>query len=320
MPKRSQTTSRTAAGAWVRPDQVPGLPVRDRTLVMGIVNTTPDSFSDGGENAEIESGIAHGLALAARGADIVDVGGESTRPGAGRVPFDVELGRVLPVVRALADAGVTVSVDTMRARVAAAAVAAGAAAVNDVSGGLADPDMAACVAEARVPYIAMHWRAPSATMHLHTSYRDVVRDVALELRRRVDALVAAGVDPARIVVDPGLGFAKLPGHNWQLLARLHELRAIGRPILIGASRKTFLGQAVAAQGRTPEPPERDAATTAVSALAAAAGAYCVRVHDVRSTLQAVRVATECTMATSTCPDSVRPRPGSDALIERMRVR
>jgi dihydropteroate synthase len=300
---------------------VPGLPVRDRTLVMGIVNVTPDSFSDGGAHVESQAGIEHGLLLASQGADIIDVGGESTRPGAGRVPIEVELDRVVPVVRALADAGLVVSVDTTRARVAQAALSVGAAAVNDVSGGLADPDMAGCVAQAAVPFIAMHWRGPSATMQRHTDYRDVVATVAAALRRRVDALIAAGVDRARIVLDPGLGFAKLPEHNWQLLARLPELQAIGRPILLGASRKAFLGAAVVVpEGQLP-PAERDAATAAVSALAAHAGVYCVRVHDVKSTVQAVRVAQH--WAAPPVPpgsDRVTSRPSADALFGRMRMR
>ncbi|TQC37657.1 dihydropteroate synthase, partial [Rhodococcus sp. WS4] len=194
-----------------------------RCLVMGIVNVTPDSFSDGGLCAAADSAITRGLALAADGADIVDVGGESTRPQAHRVPVAEELRRVLPVVRALSEAGVLVSVDTMRAQVAAAAVEAGAAVVNDVSGGLADPDMAATVAEVDVPYIAMHWRGHSTTMADLAVYDDVVTEVVTELADRLDALISAGIREDRIVLDPGLGFAKTGAHNWALLAHLDRI-------------------------------------------------------------------------------------------------
>jgi dihydropteroate synthase len=265
------------------------MPVRSRCLVMGIVNVTADSFSDGGLFEDPGKAVAHGLALAADGADLIDVGGESTRPGAGRVPVEVELGRVVPVIRELAAAGLLVSVDTTRARVAEAAVRAGAGVVNDVSGGLADPAMARCVAEAAVPYVAMHWRGPSAVMYRHARYRDVVAEVVDELSRRVDALVAAGVDIERIVVDPGLGFAKRPHHNWQILHRLNELCRVGPPVLLGASRKSFLrGPGPVATG-VPTPAALDPATAAVSALAARAGVFCVRVHDVPGSLLAIRL-------------------------------
>ncbi|WP_433566731.1 dihydropteroate synthase [Nocardia sp. CA-151230] len=254
---------------------------------MGIVNVTPDSFSDGGLYLATDRAIKRGLDMAAAGSDIVDVGGESTRPGASRVPGEEEKRRVLPVVRALAAAGVAVSIDTMHADVAEAALDAGACAINDVSGGLADPDMSRCAADSGVPYIAMHWRAPSDEMYRHAAYYDVVAEVAAELERRLDALVGAGVSFEQIIVDPGLGFAKNAGHNWQLLARLDALHALGRPILIGASRKSFLGRLI---GEGSPPRHRDDATAAVSALAAAAGAYCVRVHNVAPTLDAVRVA------------------------------
>ena len=268
------------------------MPVRDRCLVMGILNVTPDSFSDGGSYLDTARAVEHALALIDQGADVIDVGGESTRPGAHRVPPDEELRRVLPVIRDLAPTGVTISIDTTRSEVADAALAAGAHVVNDTSGGLADPDMVRCVASAGVPYIVMHWRAPSIEMARHANYDDVVAEVAGELRQRLDALVAAGVDPERVVLDPGLGFAKRPPHDWQLLAHLDELRALGRPVLVGASRKSFLGALLTTPAGTPPPRERDAATAAVSALAAAAGAYCVRVHEVRSSLDAVRVAEE----------------------------
>jgi len=280
-----------AAGART---EVPGFPRRGRCLVMGVVNVTPDSFSDGGAYLAAASAIGHGLAMARDGADIIDVGGESTRPGAGRVQEAEELRRILPVVRDLAAAGATVTVDTTRAAVAEAALAAGAAGINDVSGGLADPAMAPLAAAARVPYIAMHSRGPSAGMQRRAAYDDVVTEVAAELRARLEALLQAGIDRRRVVLDPGLGFAKLPAHNWQLLRRLGELTALGQPVLIGASRKAFLGAVLRRADETPPPQARDAATAAVSALAAAAGAWCVRVHDVPTTLDAVRVAAEWT--------------------------
>lgn len=262
-----------------------------RTLVMGVVNVTPDSFSDGGEWYEPESAIAHGLELLAEGADILDVGGESTRPGSGRVPRERELERVLPVIEALAAHGAIVSVDTTRAVVAERAVAAGARLVNDVSGGLADPAMAATVADLGTPYVAMHWRGHSDVMDDLEVYDDVVVDVVDELSARMDALVGAGVDAAQIVLDPGLGFAKAGVLNWPLLANLRALGALGRPVLVGASRKRFLGHLLAGSDGTPVPPlARDDATAAVSALSAAAGAWCVRVHAVRASADAVRVA------------------------------
>ncbi|MGW5434553.1 dihydropteroate synthase [Streptomyces sp. NPDC004059] len=258
---------------------------------MGVVNVTPDSFSDGGRSFAPQAAVAHGLALLEQGADIVDVGGESTRPGAARPPAEEELRRVLPVVRELAAAGATVSVDTMRAEVAARALDAGARLVNDVSGGLADPAMLPLMARANTPYVLMHWRGHSAGMQANARYDDVVTDVVDELRLRIDAALEAGVQPGRLIVDPGLGFAKTPGHNWELLARLGEVRALGRPVLVGASRKSFLGQVLAdpTTGRPRPATSRDAATTAVSVLAAAQGVWCLRVHDVGSTLDAVRV-------------------------------
>ncbi|WP_342661301.1 dihydropteroate synthase [Rhodococcus ruber] len=265
---------------------------------MGIVNVTPDSFSDGGLCAAADAAIARGHALAADGADIVDIGGESTRPHAQRVPVEEEVSRVLPVVRALSAAGVLVSIDTMRATVAAAAVEAGAAVVNDVSGGLADPDMASCAADLDVPYIAMHWRGHSATMTDLAVYDDVVSDVVIELHRRIDALITAGVREEHIVLDPGLGFAKTATHNWALLGNLDRIIALGRPVLVGASRKSFLGALVAdAEGAVPPPADRDDLTAAVSTLSAAAGAYCVRVHEVKSARRAVSVAAAWCSAT-----------------------
>ncbi|ADG90134.1 dihydropteroate synthase [Thermobispora bispora] len=270
---------------------VPGLPDPGRCLVMGVVNVTPDSFSDGGRWFDTDSAIRHGLELVAEGADIVDVGGESTRPGALRVSLEEELRRVVPVIRALAQEGVTVSVDTMRAEVAQAAVEAGAALVNDVSGGLADPAMPRVVAEAGVPYVVMHWRGHSADMDSRAIYADVVTEVCEELRKRVDSVLGLGVREEQLILDPGLGFSKRPEHNWALLAAMDELHRLGRPLLIGASRKRFLGRLLAGPDGTPRPfAECDDATVAVSALAARAGAWCVRVHSVRPNVDAVRVA------------------------------
>lgn len=258
---------------------------------MGIVNVTPDSFSDGGRWFDPERAVEHGLALLDEGADILDVGGESTRPGAARPAVEEELRRVLPVVRELAAAGATVSVDTMRAEVAAHAVEAGAALVNDVSGGLADPEMLPLMARAGTPYVLMHWRGHSAGMQANAVYDDVVTDVVDELRARVEAALCAGVPADCLIVDPGLGFAKHAEHNWRLLGHLREVVALGRPVLVGAARKSFLGHLLAdpETGRPRPAHLRDAATSAVSVLAAAQGAWCVRVHDVASTADAVRV-------------------------------
>ena len=263
---------------------------RARTLVMGVVNVTPDSFSDGGAWFEPDAAVAHGRDLLAARADLIDVGGESTRPGAQRPPVGEELRRVLPVVAALARAGAVVSVDTMRADVAAEALECGATMVNDVSGGLADPGMLALVGRRAVPYVAMHWRGHSADMQSRAVYDDVVAEVCRELAERRDAAVGAGVAPERIVLDPGLGFAKTAEHNWTLLAHLDALRQLGHPILIGASRKAFLGRLGRPGHEPPAPPlERDEATLATSVVAAFAGVWAVRVHDVASTRWALDV-------------------------------
>ncbi|MET8441829.1 dihydropteroate synthase [[Kitasatospora] papulosa] len=270
---------------------VRGLPEWDRCAVMGVVNVTPDSFSDGGHWFDTTSAIKHGLELVAEGADLIDVGGESTRPGASRVDEAEELRRVIPVVRGLASEGVTVSVDTMRAVVAEQSVAAGAALVNDVSGGLADPGMIPAVADAGVPFVVMHWRGFSESMNSRAVYGDVVGEVVAELRERMEAVIEGGVAPERLVIDPGLGFAKDAAQDLALVAHLDRLRDLGRPLLVAASRKRFLGHVLAAEGAAPPPArERDAATAAVSALSAAAGAWAVRVHAVRPTADAVRVA------------------------------
>ncbi|MDQ1009215.1 dihydropteroate synthase [Streptomyces sp. V4I23] len=267
-----------------------GLPEWDRCAVMGVVNVTPDSFSDGGRWFDTTAAIKRGLDLVAQGADLVDVGGESTRPGATRVDEAEELRRVVPVVRGLAAEGVVVSVDTMRASVAEQAIAAGAVLVNDVSGGLADPRMVPAVAETGAPFVVMHWRGFSEDMNSRAVYGDVVAEVVAELRERMEAVVAGGIAPERIVVDPGLGFAKAAEHDLALVAHLDELRALGRPVLVAASRKRFLGRVLAKEGATPPARERDAATAAVSAIAAHEGAWAVRVHEVRATADAVRVA------------------------------
>lgn len=268
-----------------------GLPEWDRCAVMGVVNVTPDSFSDGGQWFDTELAVKHGLDLVASGADLVDVGGESTRPGAARVDEAEELRRVVPVVRELAGAGVVVSVDTMRASVAERAVAAGAVLVNDVSGGAADPAMVPVVAAAGVPFVVMHWRGQSIDMNNRAVYGDVVGEVIAELGESLERAVAGGIEPNRIVVDPGLGFAKNAEHDLELLAQLAALRELGRPVLVAASRKRFLGRVLAGGAGSPPPArERDAATAAVSAIAAHEGAWAVRVHEVRASADAVRVA------------------------------
>ncbi|MFC7754305.1 dihydropteroate synthase [Tsukamurella soli] len=253
---------------------------------MGVVNVTADSFSDGGRYLDVDAAVAHGLELVAEGAAIVDVGGESTRPGAHRVPAEVERERVVPVIGALAAAGVTVSVDTMRASVATAALAAGAAIVNDVSGGRADPDMARVVADSSVPWVLMHWRSSLDLRHDFAEYDDVVTSVRDELLQQVELAVAAGVPAERVILDPGLGFAKRADHNWALLRSLDAFTGTGLRVLVGASRKRFLGELLG--GRPPA--GREVATAAVSALCAAAGVWGVRVHDVRASVDAVAVA------------------------------
>jgi dihydropteroate synthase len=269
---------------------VRGLPQPGRTLVMGVLNVTPDSFSDGGRWFDLDAAVSHGLALAAEGADIVDVGGESTRPGAARPGAAEELRRVLPVVQALVGAGVVVSIDTMQAEVAAATVAAGARVVNDVSGGLADPDMLTTVAGLDVAYVAMHWRGHSTVMQDRTHYADVVTDVRDELRDRRDRARAAGIAPDRLVLDAGFGFAKTGDHNWELLRRLEELDTLGVPQLVGVSRKAFLGALLADDDGHPRPaPERDDATTALTTLLALRGVWGVRVHAVRASRDAIAV-------------------------------
>ena len=258
---------------------------------MGVVNVTDDSFSDGGHYLDADRAVEHGLALAADGAAIIDVGGESTRPGAVRIDPRVETARVVPVVKELASLGIRVSIDTMHAGVARAALESGAQMVNDVSGGRADTGMAPLLAEADVPWVLMHWRSVSSD-HPHKAprYRDVVAEVRAELLAGVDDAVAAGVDPAKLIIDPGLGFAKTGQHNWALLHALPELVATGVPVLVGASRKRFLGSLLAGPDGAVRPPDgRETATAVISALAAVHGAWGVRVHDVRASVDALRV-------------------------------
>ena len=258
---------------------------------MGVLNVTDDSFSDGGRYLDADGAVAHGLALAAEGAGIIDVGGESTRPGATRGDPRVELSRVVPVVKELSAQGITISIDTMHADVARAALQSGAQIVNDVSGGRADPAMAALVAEAGVLWVLMHWRSVSAQRpHEAPHYRDVVAEVRAELLASVDDAVGAGVDPAKLVIDPGLGFAKTGQHNWALLQALPEFVATGIPVLLGASRKQFLGTLLAGPDGSPRPPDgRETATAVISALGALHGAWGVRVHDVRASVDAAKV-------------------------------
>lgn len=260
-----------------------------RPRVMGIVNVTPDSFSDGGRYLATDDAVSHGRELLDDGADILDIGGESTRPGATRPLVGEELARVIPVINELAAEGAVISVDTMRAEVAEAAVAAGARIVNDVSGGLADPRILEVVADSEAVYVAMHWRAHGATMQSFTEYADgVVETVRAELADRLDAALAAGIAPERLVLDPGLGFSKTADQNWELLRGLGRITDLGRPVLVGASRKTFLGALLADPDGRPRPvTERESAHAAITVHLAAAGVWCTRVHDVRATRDAL---------------------------------
>ncbi|GAB3507967.1 dihydropteroate synthase [Amycolatopsis cihanbeyliensis] len=269
----------------------PALPDPGRCVVIGVLNVTPDSFSDGGRYLGVDGALAHAHAMWERGADLIDVGGESTRPGADRVAAETEIERVLPVIRTLAEDGIALSVDTTRATVAEAALRAGARIVNDVSGGLADPDMARMVAESGAPWVLMHWRGHSKDMTSLATYTDPVAEVRAELGDRVEAALAAGVRPEALVLDPGIGFAKRAEHDWALLHRMDVLLDLGFPVLVGASRKRFLGRLLADPDGHPRPAAgREDATAAMSALAAAAGAWGVRVHEVGASLDAVSVA------------------------------
>lgn len=262
----------------------------DRTLVMGILNVTPDSFSDGGRHATADTAIAAGLRMFYAGADIIDVGGESTRPGAEDVSPEEEQQRVIPVIQALVKAGALVSIDTTHASTAAAAVEAGAAIVNDISGLSIEPEMAEFVAAAKVPYILTHRRGDARTMNSLADYKDVAGEVVAELAGVRDKLYAAGVTAEKIIVDPGLGFAKNDAQNWELLQNLDQLDSLGHRVLVGASRKRFLGTLLTVAGKAAAPEERDGATAAITAVSAYRGAWAVRVHDVGPSLDAVKVA------------------------------
>jgi dihydropteroate synthase len=249
-------------------------------LIMGVLNVTPDSFSDGGDFARTEAAVAHAVTMVAEGAEIIDVGGETTKPGAGRVPVEEEQRRIMPVIRELVGRGIRVSVDTMNASTAAATAAIGAEIINDVSGGLADPLMGRTVADLDVDFVAMHWRGPSSGMDGQANYADVIAEVRGELEQRLAELIVTGIAPERIIVDPGLGFAKAAEHTWQVLVQLREFESLGSRILVGTSRKRFLSSLLEADAG---PKQRDRATAVTSALAAEAGAWAVRVHDVPST-------------------------------------
>ena len=261
----------------------------DRTLVMGVLNVTPDSFSDGGRFDDTEIAISHALQMIEDGADIIDIGGESTRPGSDRISVQEELDRVLPVIAGLVNSGVAISIDTMRAEVARAAIEAGACMINDVSGGKSDPEMLSYVSTLTAPYILMHWRGPSNIMNTLTDYNDVVADVTSEISKQVDVAVAAGIARERIAIDPGIGFAKTVDQNWPILKHLEVLEGLGLPILMGASRKKFLGELLAKDGVARDSDERESATTAISTLMAARGLWAVRVHDVKPTRDAIAV-------------------------------
>ncbi len=262
------------------------------TSVWGIVNVTPDSFSDGGRYLDVERAVAHGLLLRAQGAAILDVGGESTRPGAERVDPAVEQERIIPVIEQLTAAGAPVSVDTLNAATAVAAVRAGARIINDVSGGLADPEMRAAVAESGADFAIGHWRGPSADMYAHAEYRRAAREVAGELHSRIGEAAAAGIAPSRLIIDPGIGFAKAGNQNWDVLRGLDEIVALGPRVLIGTSRKRFLAEALGQASGSDEVSEarRDLATAVTSALAVRAGVWAVRVHDVAATRDALAIA------------------------------
>ena len=257
-----------------------------RTLVMGILNITPDSFADGGKYLSKEDAIKQGRRLIAEGADIIDVGGESTKPGVDRVSEADELERVIPVVTELVKDGAIISVDTMRSEVAKQAIAAGASYINDVSGGLADEKMASVIAQnPKIQYIAMHWRGHSKEMQKKAVYKDVVKEVKDELDERVSQLLKAGIDPEQIILDPGIGFAKESDHNWEILKNIERFQLLGYPLLIGASRKRFLGELVNA----PEPDKREAATIALTTELARLKVWAVRTHAVKAHQDAISV-------------------------------
>ena len=259
-----------------------------QTLVMGILNVTPDSFADGGKHFEIEDALARAEQMASEGVDIIDIGGESTRPGAERITADQEFERVIPVLREVLKLGLPVSVDTTRATLARTAIELGAEFINDVSGGLADSEMPALIAKSDVKYIAMHWRSHSAEMMKHAQYGDVVQDVKSELGSRIDSLLASGIEREQIIIDPGLGFSKTPEQNWELLRGLTQLSELGFPILVGASRKRFIGELLGANS----PEDRESGTIALTTLLAKKGVWGVRTHSVKAHRDAIAVVEE----------------------------
>ena len=262
-----------------------------RTLVMGIINVTPDSFSDGGENAATESAVMRGIQMIREGVDIIDIGGESTRPGAPRISAEEEKARVLPVLRALSDYDTVLSIDTMRAEVAEEAIAAGASIVNDVSGGLADSDMPRLIADVRVPYVVMHWRGFSDSMQKLAVYEVTAKEVRHELAERIEKLTKAGVEIDQLILEPGLGFAKEPDHNWDVLQAIESFEKLKRPLLVGASRKRFLGTLLNDGEGDRDVKEREAATIAVTTMLAERKVWGVRVHNVRDSRDAIEVVT-----------------------------
>ena len=288
IPGTGPATSPLSVIRKIKPKTFADLP-DDRTLVMGILNVTEDSFSDGGKFLYSGAAIEQGLKLLYSGADIIDVGGESTRPGAQGVDPQVEQARIIPVIQALVKAGAVISVDTMHVETARAAIAAGAHIINDVSGLTHEEGMPQLIAETGVPYVLMHRRGTAATMVDQADYADVISEVVAELRELRDKFVAAGVAPEQIIIDPGLGFAKNADHNWALLANLKDFEQLGHRVLVGTSRKRFLGELLIEAGNSREPLGRDTATIATTVLAAQDGAWAVRVHDVRGSRDALEV-------------------------------
>jgi dihydropteroate synthase len=287
-------------------------PSSARTLVMGILNVTPDSFSDGGRWAAPAQAVEHAKAMVDDGADLIDVGGESTRPGSTRPSLDEELRRVVPVVEAISGLGLPISVDTMRSEVARAAIEAGASIVNDVSAGLADESMLATVAgRPGIDYVAMHWRAHGSVMNTEAHYEDVVAEVTRELLGRRDAALAAGIDAERLVLDPGYGFSKTGEQNWQLFAANESFLHHGHRVLVGVSRKRFLGELLATGG-VPRPAElRDAATQAFTTMCALQGVWAVRTHEVRGQRDAVEVVARLRSTAAQPAAATRPAGGAE---------
>jgi len=266
----------------------PTLAKLNRCLVVGVLNVTPDSFSDGGLFSDTNAAVKYAQDLIKNGADLIDVGGESTRPGASRITTMEEQKRVIPVIKELTSLGIITSIDTMNSETALVAVNAGAQMVNDVSGGLADENMHKCVADLNVPYVLMHWRGHSTVMDNLATYSDVVTEVVNEIQIQVDKAIKSGIDRNKIVIDPGLGFAKNPEHNWEILKKFNELHHLNLPIYIGASRKRFLTDFAIPRGSL-EPKDRDIATSIITSYVSLNGAWAVRVHDVSANSAAVKI-------------------------------